>query len=98
AFIAAHERMPDPGTLARDGHVRARAAVLGILESIRDAHRVHDDAPLAVAELLTTVRRWIEGQTFSPRTGHSGVLLIDAAAAPYAELDELRLVGLVESD
>ncbi len=98
SFIAAHERIPDPVTPGRDGHLRARSAVIGILESLRDAHRVHDDGPLVVSELVTTIRRWIEGQTFSPRTGMSGVRLFDAAAAPYAELDELRLVGLVESD
>jgi len=98
AFIAAHERLPDANTPARDAHFRARAAVLGILESLREAHRLHDDAPLPLSDLLTTIRRWIEGQTFAPRAGSSGVLLMDATAAPYAEIDDLRLVGLVESD
>lgn len=97
-FISAHERTPGPGTPGREGHLRARSAVLGILESLRDAHRGYDDRAVVVTELVTTIRRWIEGQTFSPRTGMSGVLLFDAAAAPYAEVDELRLVGLVESD
>ena len=44
------------------------------------------------------MRRWIEGQTFAPRTGSGGVRLLDAAAAPYAQLDAMRIVGLVESD
>ena len=98
AFIAAHERLPDANTPARDAHVRARGAVLGILESLREAHRVHDDAPLPLGDLLATIRRWVEGQTFAPRAGTRGVLLMDATAAPYAEIDDLRLVGLVESD
>ncbi|MFL6278640.1 MAG: PD-(D/E)XK nuclease family protein [Vicinamibacterales bacterium] len=98
AFITAHERLPDGPTPAHDAHGRARAAVLGILTSLRDAHRMHDDTPLTPGDLLTTIRRWIEGQTFSPRTGSAGVLLIDAAAAAYAEIDDLRLVGLVDSD
>ena len=97
-FIAAHERVPDAATPGRDRHLRARAAVLAILESLRDGHRAHDDLPLSPADLLTTVRRWIEAHTFSPRTGNGGVLLFDAAAAAYAEIDDLRLVGLVESD
>ena len=98
AFIGAHERLPDDNTPARDAHLRARAAVLGILDSLREAHRLHDDAPLTLGDLLTTIRRWVEGQTFAPRAGNSGVLLIDATAAPYAEVDDARLVGLVESD
>ena len=97
-FIARHERAAAAGAPGHDAHVRARAAVLAALESLRDAHRAHDDSPVPLGELLATVRRWIEGQTFSPRTGSSGVLLIDAPAAAYADLDDLRLVGLVDSD
>ncbi len=98
AFIAAHERVPETTAPARDAHLRARAAVLGILQSLRDAHRTHDDAPVPLADLLTTIRRWIEGQTFSPRTGSGGVMLLDATAAAYADIDDLRIVGLVDSD
>ena len=78
--------------------MRARAAIVGALVALRDAHARYDDRPLAAAELWATVRRWIEGQTFAPRTGSGGVRLLDAAAAPYAQLDAMRLVGLVESD
>ena len=97
-FIAAHEQLPDADSSTHDAHLRARAAVLAIIESLRDAHRVYDDAPVTVADLLTTIRRWIEGQTFSPRTGEAGILLLDAASAGYADIDDLRLVGLVDAD
>ncbi len=98
AFVAAHERLPKPDDEWYARHLRARAAVLAALESLRDAHQLYDDAPVSLVELSNTVRRWIEGQTFSPRTGSRGVLLLDAPAAAYADIDELRLAGLVESD
>jgi RecB family exonuclease len=98
AFVAAHERQPQSTDEWYERHLRARAAILAALESLRDAHRLHDDEPVAIAELFGTVRRWIEGQTFSPRTGARGLTLLDAPAAAYADVDELRLVGLVESD
>ena len=98
SFIAAHERLPTPDEPWHGPHLRARAAVLAALESLREAHRRHDDSPIPVPELLSTVRRWIEAQTFSPRTGDSGLILLDAPAAAYADLDEVRLAGLVDSD
>jgi RecB family exonuclease len=97
-FIAAHERLPIGDVPGSDALLRARAAVLGVLESLRDAHQAHDDAPMPLGELLTTVRRRVESQTFSPRTGSSGILLLDAPAAAYADIDDLRLVGLVDAD
>lgn len=98
AFIARHERPArgDEPWLAR--HLRARTAVLSALTLLRDAHAAQDPAPLSIAQLSGAVRRWIEGQTFSPRLGSAGVTLLDAAAAPYADLDELRIVGLSEAD
>ena len=98
AFAAAHERLPDSRDEWHGRHFRARSAVLAALESLRDAHQAHDDAPVPLAELSNTVRRWIEGQTFSPRTGTRGLMLLDAPSAAYADVDELRLTGLVESD
>jgi RecB family exonuclease len=97
-FVHTHERMPSRDEPWYTRHARARAAVLAALESLREAHARHDDEPLPLAHLIGTIRRWIEGQTFSPRTGTSGVVLLDAPAAAYADMDEVRLVGLVERD
>ncbi len=97
-FIAAHERLPAHGDEWYVRHLRARAAVLAALESLRDAHRLYDDEPLPPGELAGTVRRHIEAQTFAPRTGAIGLSLLDARAAAYADVDDLRVVGLVESD
>ncbi len=97
-FIASHERLPAAADAWHERHMRARAAVLSALEMLRRAHAQQDPEPLSIAELSGAVRRWIEAQTFSPRAGDTGVRLLDAAAAPYADVDELNLVGLVESD
>jgi hypothetical protein len=72
--------------------------MLGALSALGEAHAAHDDEALLVTDLANTVRRWIEGQTFSPRTGTAGVTLLDARAAAYAEVDQVRLVGLADSD
>ena len=98
SFIAARERLPLSSDEWHGRHLRARAAILGALESLAEAHRLHDDERVPLPELAGTLRRWIEGQTFSPRTGAHGVSLLDASAAAYADVDEMRLVGLVESD
>jgi len=97
-FIRAHERIPEAETPWASRHQRARAAVIGALESLADAQARHDNAPLPVDRLAGAVRRWIEGQTFSPRTGSDGILLLDAPAAAYADVDELHVIGLVEID
>jgi hypothetical protein len=92
------ERLPGPRDQGYERHMRGRAAILGALAGLREAHARYDDRPLPVAELVATLRRWIEGQTFAPRTGDSGILLLDAHAAALARVDSVRLVGLVESD
>lgn len=98
AFVAAHERLPAPEDDWYGRHMRARAAVLGALDALQGAHAAHDREPLSIGQLSGMVRRWIEGQTFSPRLGDRGLLLMDAVAAPFADVDELRIVGLVEGD
>lgn len=97
-FIAAYERLPRQEDAWYQRHMRARGAVLSALSMLRRAHAQQDPERLIIGELSGAVRRWIEAQTFSPRTGDDGVLLLDADAAPYADVDELRLVGMVESD
>jgi len=98
AFITRHEHRPAAADPTAADHARARAAILGALSALAEAHAAHDDEALMVTELANTVRRWIEGQTFSPRTGNAGVTLLDARAAAYADVDEVRLVGLADSD
>ena len=98
AVITRRERPVPEGAPWAPRHHRARAAVLTALEMLRAAHLAHDQDALSIAELSSAVRRWIDSQTFSPRLGTRGVTLLDAAAAPYADLDELRIVGLCESD
>lgn len=53
---------------------------------------------MELADLVSTIKRWIERQTFAPRAGSGGVRLVDAEAARYGSFDELRLVGLVEGE
>jgi hypothetical protein len=98
AFVKRHEHPPGDRDPALPAHRRARSAILGALASLADAHAAHDDEPLLITELTGTIRRWIEGQTFSERTGAGGVQLLDARAAAYADLDDVRLGGLVEGD
>lgn len=97
-FLTNFEQLPGDGAPWRERHVRARGAIMSALQMLRDSHAAHGTAALSIAELSGAVRRWIEGQTFSPRLGSAGVTLLDATAAPYADLDEIRIVGLSEAD
>jgi RecB family exonuclease len=98
AFIVSRERRPAATDAWFARHLRARAAVLAALQMLREAHAAHDPPALSISELSGAMRRWIEGQTFSPRLGTAGVMLLDASAAPYADVDEVRIVGLSEAD
>ncbi|HEV3484102.1 MAG TPA: PD-(D/E)XK nuclease family protein, partial [Vicinamibacterales bacterium] len=98
SFVRAHQRTLSASDPIDARQMRARAAVLAALDGLAEAHAKHDDEPLGVADLFGTIRRWMEGQTFSPRTGAAGVSLVDAPAASFADVDEVRIVGLVETD
>jgi RecB family exonuclease len=98
AFLDAHDRVPGVGDPLRDRHLRARKAVLSAIQGLRSAHQHLDDSPIELTSVAAMIRRWIEGQTFAPRTGHTGVQLLDAQAAKYGEFDEVFLVGLVEGE
>ncbi len=98
AFIDRYERPPGAGGPRDERHARARAAILGALDALAAAHARYDDAPQPFAFVAASLRRWIEAQTFAPRTGQAGLHLVDAAAARYGDFDEVRLVGLAETD
>jgi ATP-dependent helicase/nuclease subunit B len=82
----------------RARQLRARAAILAALHAIRAAHARHDPRPRAFEDAAAMIRRWIEGQTFSPRSGETGVHLLDAESARYGDFDEVQLGGLVETE
>jgi RecB family exonuclease len=90
--------MPPAGDPLRERHLRARRAVLSAVQGLRRAHQSLDDSPVELSSLAAMIRRWIQGQTFAPRAGASGVQLLDAQAARYGEFDEVFLVGLVEGE
>ena len=97
-FVDGH-RAPSPAdadTAARES--RARAAVVGAIRDLRDAHATYDDPIIDLATMTSTLRRWIEGLTFAAPTGTGGVSLIDARAARYGAFDNVFLVGLVDGE
>ncbi len=98
AFVRRFERLPPADALWRERHLRARVGVLAAIEALSEAHASHDDGPLEIEELSGSLRRWIDAQTFAPRTGTSGLRLLDSSSAPYSDVDELRVLGLVEGD
>jgi RecB family exonuclease len=97
AFLAHAWTRADAGP-APERHLRGRTAVLSTLRSLADAHRLHADPAWDIHDLAGAVRRWLEGQTFAPRSGATGVRFVDAAAARYGSYDDLHLVGLVDGE
>lgn len=77
---------------------RVRAAVREVLDTLRDALRVHDPRPARAREVCAVLRRWIEQRTFAPRRDGEGVQVLDADAARFGTFDRLRLVGLVDGE
>ncbi|MGE5359442.1 MAG: PD-(D/E)XK nuclease family protein [Bacteroidales bacterium] len=98
AWLDAHTRAPANDSPLALRAARARAAIVGALGQLRSAHARHDDSPADFAEFVARVRRWMEAQTFAPRTGTSGVHLVDADAARYGDFDEAYLVGLIDRE
>ncbi len=78
---------------------RVRAAVVGALSALSDAHRRHD--PAAHADVVTftaAIRRWLGSQTFASFTGSPGLQIVEAQAAKYGEFDDIQVVGLIEGE
>jgi RecB family exonuclease len=83
---------------ASERELRARAAVIDILESLAAAHAEHDDREATIEEIAPDLRRWIEDETFAPETADAGLQLLDAQAARYGDFDDLVIIGLIEGE
>ena len=97
-FLARHDAVPGPDDPLRARQLRARAAILGALQAIRAAHAAFDPLAGDFDRVAAMVRRWIEIQTFAPRSGGEGVHLVDADSAPYGDFERVQLAGLVEAE
>jgi RecB family exonuclease len=97
-FLQAHESSAVPEESLRARHLRARGAVLATLVALRDAYSRFDAEPVDGDEVAALVRRWIEGQTFAPRSGQEGVHIVDADSARFGKFDDVHIAGLVETE
>ncbi len=97
-FLASHDSLPPADDALRARHLRARGAVLGTLGALRDAYGRFDARPVGFDEVAGLARRWIEAQTFAPRTGEDGVHLVDAESAQFGDFDDVQLAGLVDGE
>jgi RecB family exonuclease len=98
AFLRRHEAPSSEDALWVERHKRARAAVLGVLDGLALAYRRHDDRAREPEAISAAILHAIEARTFAPRTGLSGVHLVDAVAARFGAFYHVHLVGLVETD
>jgi RecB family exonuclease len=98
AFLVRHERPPvaDDPTVERTR--RARSAVMSVLRQLRDGYARFDAAPVGFEAVVAVVRRWIETHTFAPRTGVTGVHLVDAESARFGIFDLVQLAGVVDGE
>ena len=97
-FVDAHARPIDDEEPRAARLRRARAAVRETLDLLAAAHAAHDEAPMDIADVSATARRWIGEQTFLPESREAGVQLLDDQAARFGDFDDMAIVGLVEGE
>jgi RecB family exonuclease len=97
-FLTGHEHAPGVSEPLRARHLRARGAVLTTIGALRDAHEQFDQSRVEFDEVAALLRRWIEGQTFAPRTGNSGVHVLDSVSARFGSFQRIHLAGLVDGE
>jgi RecB family exonuclease len=78
--------------------IRARAALIDVLQQMAAAYASHDDRVVVIDDLAPDIRHWIEEATFAPDPTDHGVHLVDSQAARFADFDRITLVGLVEGE
>ena len=104
AFLQRHTAtQSDTPDVIDERMARGRALIHEGLEALEDAHRMLNGggADVAVTDLMTTVRRWIESRTYPPDRSHArdaDVHLIDPHAAAYGRFDHVFLAGLTEAE
>ena len=98
SFLTRHQVSGTQADSVSERESNARAGILGGLAELAEAHRLLDDTPVEFRELVSSLRRWIESQTFTPPAGIDGVQLVDVQAALYGRFREIFIVGLVDGE
>jgi RecB family exonuclease len=98
AFLDRYDRASDADDPLAARQLRARGAIHATLRALRDAYARFDNEPVDADVVAALVRRWIDSQTFAPRTGESGVHVLDASSAPLGEFDFVQLAGVMDGE
>ena len=98
AFMIEHESDPVADRTLRSRHLRARAAVFEAMTSLQRAYAQFDSREVDFDETAAVLRRWVDAHTFAPKSGESGVHLVDAASARFGEFEAVQLAGLVDGE
>jgi RecB family exonuclease len=97
-FLVRHESEGHADDSLESRHRRGRAAVFEALRGLRDAYARFDERVVPFDETAAVLKRWIDSHTFAPKTGDSGVHLVDAATARFGNFDAVQLAGLVDGE
>lgn len=97
-FLQTYASTPDPHDRVAERTLRARTAILAAIASMRTAVVRHGDLRGTADDIGAALRRTIESETFAPRTGDTGVHLVDATAARFGAFEDVHLVGLIEGE
>jgi len=97
-FLRRYDRVVDVNDPLAARQLRARSAIHSTLRALRDAYARFDEEPVDADVVAALVRRWIDGQTFAPRTGESGVHVLDASSAALGEFEFVQLAGVMDGE
>jgi RecB family exonuclease len=97
-FLLRHERLPLEEDAIAQRHLRAREAMLGTIRGLQRAFLQHGERPGPFRDVAALVHRWLEGLTFNPRVGTSGVHLVDVPAAMFGRFARVAFVGVLEGE
>src|SRR5262249_55528459 len=97
-FVHRYDRAIDVSDPLAARQLRARGAVHATLRALRDAYARFDHEPVDADMVAALVRRWIDSQTFAPRTGESGVHVLDASSAALGRFELVQLAGVMDGE
>lgn len=97
-FLVRYESRRNAEDPLESRHRRGRAAVFEALRGLRHAYARFDERMVPFDETAAVLKRWIDSHTFAPKTGDSGVHLVDAATARFGNFEAVQLAGLVDGE